>query len=368
MDPFVPQLLPLDCIDWARLVPIIAAANESLGRYDGCLRGLVNKEILLSRWDEQEAVLSARIEGTVTTLGEVLEFGVIGAVHGEARDDLREVLNYGRALRAAATSLGERPFGIGLIKDAHRLLLDSARGRDKTPGSVRRGQNYLVARGPDGEQEVRYTPPHPIHVASSLENLETYFHHAEQDTISHCGIIHAQFEIIHPFEDGNGRIGRMLVPLFLYWKRKLVSPSLYVSAYLQEHRDEYYARLAAIESSGEWTEWLQFFVGAVRNQAEENCRTAMAIHELYEDTKRLIDAKVHTQFALRVLDALFHFAVFQSRDFCSYTDIRRPTAQVILRLLRGAGIISVPRPKSGRRPAIYRFDKLVQLLAAQGTE
>ncbi len=362
MDPFVPNLLPIDGIDWASLVPVIAGANDQLGRYDGCLRGMVNKEILLSRLVEREAVLSARIEGAVTTIAKVLEYGADGAVLVEHKDEEREVLNYGNALRASAKSLAERPFSVNLITQAHQLLLDSVRGKDRNPGRVRNEQNYLVGPGPAGQQEVRYIPPHPVHIAGAMSNLEAYFGYEEKDVISQCGIIHAQFEILHPFEDGNGRLGRMMIPLFLYSKRKLTTPSLYMSSYLEEHRDEYYARLASIETSGEWTEWLQFFVGAVRNQAEENCETATQIYELYEETKRLIDERVHTTFALRVIDGLFYLVVFHSREFSRYTSIPQDTTQHILRQLRDAGIVSVPRQRSGRSPAIYMFNKLVTLL------
>ena len=221
MKPIVPQQLPLDEIDWEPLIPLIGRSNRSLALYDGILYGVPNPEVLLSPITTQEAVLSSRIEGSQATLGEVLKFEAgEEPEHESRRHEILEILNYRSALRSAEIELARRPFSLNLLIGLHETLLDSVRGRDKGRGQFRKSQNWIGVPGCSIEQ-ADFVPPDPLLVTGALDNWENYYHEDRPDALVQLAIVHAQFEIIHPFLDGNGRIGRILIPLFLFEKRLL---------------------------------------------------------------------------------------------------------------------------------------------------
>ncbi|MGH6897826.1 MAG: Fic family protein [Geminicoccaceae bacterium] len=242
MKPFVPHLLPRDCLDWAELVPLIARANRAIARYDGIVQGLVNPSVLLSPLAVREAVLSSMIEGTRTTLEELLEFEADPKEDtGPRYDDIREVMNYRRAMSAAILELARRPRSLNLLLRMHFILMDSVRGRDQRRGEFRKEPNWIGPPNTPLETAIYVPPPYPA-LAELLDNFERYLHAEERDRLVQAALIHAQFELIHPFLDGNGRVGRMLVPLFLFAAEVISTPAFYMSAYLEAHRDEYYDR------------------------------------------------------------------------------------------------------------------------------
>ena len=274
MKPAVPRKLPVDGIDWGRLVSQIGAANRALAHYDGVLYSVPNPEVLLSPLTTREAVLSSRIEGTLATLGEVLKFEAGEEVTEESkREDIREIINYRRTLLAAERELKKRPFNLNLLLQLHGTLLDSVRGRDKGRARFRTSQNYIGPPGASIEQAV-YIPPEPLLVPKYMDNWEKYYHAEERDPLVQLALVHAQFEIIHPFLDGNGRIGRILIPLFLHEKGILSRPMLYLSAYLEAHRDEYIDLLRMLDGHETWNRWITFFLGALIEQARENADKA----------------------------------------------------------------------------------------------
>jgi Fic family protein len=231
--PCIPDRLPLKTIDWARLIAPLGKANRAIAHYDGVLRNVPNPAVLLSPLTANEAVLSSKIEGTQATLQEVLEFeSGEETAEPELRADIYEIVNYRKALHAAKTFLQEKPLHLGTLLRAHGILLDSVRGHNKARGQFRTVQNWIGKHGTNVGQ-ARFIPPSPLDLPEALTNFENYLHHEECDPIAQLGIIHAQFEILHPFLDGNGRVGRMLVPLFLYEKKVLASPMFYLSAYLE---------------------------------------------------------------------------------------------------------------------------------------
>jgi len=218
MKPFIPDKLPLESINWESHVPLIGQANAALDRYDGMLQGIPNPGVFLSPLTTQEAVLSSKIEGTlVSSMEEVLEFEASPRepVEPSKKTDIQEIINYRTAMWKAMESIEERPLCLNLVKDLHGILLDSVRGRDKALGEFRRTQNYIAPPGSPIEQAT-YVPPSPELLPAVLDNWEKYMHFAEKDVLVHLAIVKAQFEIIHPFLDGNGRLGRMLIPLFLF--------------------------------------------------------------------------------------------------------------------------------------------------------
>ena len=195
-----------------------------------------------------------------------------------------------------------------------------------------------------------------------LSNFEKYIHYEEKDTLVQLSIVHAQFEIIHPFVDGNGRVGRILIPLFLYEKKLLSSPMFYISEYLEANRDEYYIRLKAITSEKKWEDWIGFFLKSVIEQSKANSKKARAILELYEQKKERIQAVTRSQYVIKILDTLFSKPIFSTTDFVRESGIPKRTAISILNLIEKEGIISTLRPGRGRKANIFMFNKLIAIL------
>jgi Fic family protein len=365
LDPYVPEKLPLrdGLIDWAAHVTLIGKANAALARYDGILQGIVNPQVLLSPLMTQEAVLSSKIEGTITSMEEVLEFEASPNVKlsQDKRDDLQEVLNYRRAMETAINDMDRRPICINLILGLHRILLSEVvRGEDKTPGSVRTTQNYIATPGTPIEL-AKFVPPAPQNVMPALHNWEKYVHAEEKDSLVQLAVLKAQFELIHPFRDGNGRIGRMLVPLIMYGKELLSSPMFYISGYLERNREVYYDRLNSISRSADWNSWISFFLQAVLEQAEENNRKAKAIIILYNQMKQTIPDITRSRYAVQVIDAIFDRPFFASGQFVERLGIPRSSAMRTLKLLVDGGILQTFRDQQGQAPAWFYFSSLLDI-------
>ncbi len=362
MKPFAAERLPLNSINWPDLVPLIGQANRALAQYDGILYGVPNPEVLLSPLTTQEAVLSSRMEGTQATLGDVLKFEAGADVLEESkRQDIQEIINYRRALQAAEAELRKRPFNLNLLLQLHGILLDSVRGRNKARGQFRTEQNWI---GPPGcaVEQAAFVPPAPLLLREHLHNWEKYYHSDERDPLVQLAIVHAQFEIIHPFLDGNGRLGRILVPLFLHEKQLLSRPMFYISSYLEANRDVYINRLRDLGRPKSWDRWIEFFLRAITEQAKANSATARAIIELYDRMKaRLIDL-THSRYAVPLLDHLFDQPIFQSSQLTRYRHMPSvPTVMGMLGRLRKAGVLKTLRKASGRRAEIFAFVELLNL-------
>ena len=362
MQPFVPQTLPRDGIDWGGLVPAIGAANRAIAHYAGVLHGVPDPGVLLSPLTTQEAVLSSRIEGTQATFGEVLRYEAGVDVEEPARrEDIREIINYRNALREAEAALRERPFTLNLLKRLHATLLDSVRGRDKARGEFRRIQNWIGPRGASIE-EATFVPPDPGQLGSLLDNWEKYYHSHDRDPLVQLALIHAQFEIIHPFIDGNGRLGRILIPLFLYERGLLNQPLFYPSAYLEANRDDYVEGLRRLNGPKGWNAWITFFLEALAKQAEANTTTARAIIELYQRLKRQVLDLTHSRYAVPLLDRLFANPILNSRFLVGQPDM--PSKQMVmtlLRKLRQGGVLKIVVEARGQRPQALALAELVNL-------
>lgn len=355
---------PPATLDWPRLLPLIGPANAAIARYEGVLHGVPNPDVLLSPLTNQEAVLSSRIEGTQATLGEVLEFEAEGALEDEStpkKADIREVLNYRRALNEATRLMAELPLSQRLICRSHEVLMQGVRGRNKTPGEYRRIANWI---GPEGctIENARFVHASADELPRRMSDWERYIHdETVPDKLVQLAIMHAEFEAIHPFLDGNGRLGRLMIPLFLVSKGLLSRPNFYLSAYFEEHRDDYYGRLLAVSRDGDWTGWCEFFLQAVIAQADANQRKAQDILALYQARKGWISDETRSQYAVRALDWMFARPIFQSSDFVASADIPRPTAIRVLRVLRDGGMLRELRPSAGRRAAVLAFTELLNI-------
>ena len=363
MKPFVPQTLPIQDIQWEPLIPLIGAANRSLARYDGALYGVPNPEVLLSPLTTQEAVLSSKIEGTAATLSDVLRFDAGETPKEESRRvDIFEIVNYRHALRQAERELKRRPFNLNLLLSLHARLLDSVRGTHKNRGRFRTTQNYIGRPGCTIEK-ADFVPPSPGVVAEAMSDWEKYYHAERPDALVQLAVVHAQFEIIHPFDDGNGRLGRMLIPLFLHEKGLLQRPMFYLSAYLEEHREEYVSLLRGLgREAGAWNRWIAFFLRALDEQARANAAKAREIMNLYDKLKAQIIGLTHSQFAVPLLDAMFEQPVFQSTSLNKRADM--PSVPMIMNMLgklKQAGILKIRSKGSGRRAQVLVLPSLVNL-------
>lgn len=361
MKPYQPVSLPLKDVDQVRLISLVGEANAALARYDGLLMAMINPAVMLSPLTNQEAVLSSKIEGTQATVEEVLEHEAGQEYDEHKSNDIHEILNYRKALILAEESTKDRPIRLSLIRELHKLLMSSVRGQDKTPGEFRKDQNWIGPYGCKIEQ-ASFVPPSPLQLTDHLQAWEAYLGMDDIDPIVQAAVVHAQFELIHPFKDGNGRIGRLLIPLFLYSKSRLNSPMFYMSQYLEQHRDEYYARLRAISTENDWTGWIIFFLTAVIAQANQNEKTLHQIMRLYETTKKQISQLTRSPHSAQLVDALFDKPIFTTADIAKRANIPKPTVHKFIKTLLEEGLLDTVRVASGRRPAILTFAELLNTL------
>jgi len=358
---------PPENIDWSRLIPLIGPANAAIARYDGNLSAIPNASVLLTPLITQEAVLSSRIEGTQATMGEVLEFEAeyeSRAIPQKRKDDIYEVLNYRKAMRHAVELLDKLPLCQRIIKEAHRILLTGVRGSGKAPGAYRKIPNWI---GPLGctIEEAKFVPISAEYLLNGMNKWEKYIHTESPDKLVQLAIIHAEFEALHPFLDGNGRLGRMFIPLFMNTTGLIHAPMFYISAYFEKNRDEYYERLLSISRDDNWTGWCEFFLNALIHQAQENHIKTSKILNLYEVKKNQLVKLTHSQYSIHVLDFIFSRLIFKSSDFTGISEIPTPTAKRILRILRDNDLFTILRESKGRQAAIFAFSELINIVEGE---
>lgn len=360
--PFVPHPLPPAGLDYERLLPLVGEAGILLGRYDGLLGRLPRPDLILSLLATQEAVLSSRIEGTQATFGEVLRYEAGAADEGSNEAEIREIINYRTALQLAEAALHEQPITLSLVRQTHRVLMNGVRGQDKMPGEFRRVQNWI---GPARSrlEQASYVPPDPATLHDHLDAWIGYLGRDDVDPLLQTGVMHGQFEIIHPFLDGNGRIGRLLIPLLLFQRGVLSRPVFYLSQVLEQNRDEYYRRLLAISNEGDWSGWLVFFLGSVIEQARRNCTTLNAILALYGETAERVRVATRSQHTLTIVELLFTNPFFTSSRVEKQAAITKPAANALIDKLQSAGLVRQLVASRGRQPAIYGFQPLLNLLS-----
>lgn len=360
MEPCTPQKLPLQSLDWTKFIHLVGKANYELALYAGILHAMVNPGLLLSPLTTKEAVLSSKIEGTQATLEEVLEYQASPVKDETRSSDIREVINYRGALKYAVDYIKERPINLNLCKEIHYKLLSDVRGKDKARGEFRTVQNW-IGKPNCTQEEARYVPPSPNIVMDYCSNLEQYIHFEEKDKLVQLAIVHAQFEIIHPFLDGNGRLGRILIPLFLVEKGMLNEPVFYISAYIDENRETYYDKLNDVTSKNMWEEWIIFFLTAVIEQSKANSAKVKEIIHLYEKTKEQIANSIRSQYSIKALDTIFENPIFNTRDFVTRSSIPRDSSIRILNALRKKNILTEIKESKGRNPSILLFRELLDI-------
>ena len=298
---FVPQPLPPDPpLELDRLYPLLDRANQALGRLDGLSKVLPDPDLFLYLYVRKEAVLSSQIEGTQSSLSDLLLFEN-EASPGVPIDDVREVSNYVAALDHGLKRLREGfPLSLRLIREIHEILLRKGRGEDKTPGEFRTSQNWIGGTRPGN---AIYVPPPPERLMECLDSFEKFLHDETLTLplLAQLSLIHVQFETIHPFLDGNGRLGRLLITLLLCARGALQEPLLYLSLYFKTHRSHYYDLLQRVRMEGAWEEWLEFFLEGVESTAKQAAETAVELNQLFAtDRKRIQEIGRPALSALRV--------------------------------------------------------------------
>ena len=354
---FIPaELPPHPPIDLARLTPVLSAADQEIGRLDGVTRTLPNPDLYVAMYVRREAVLSSQIEGTQSSLDDVLSYQLDAATPGIPRD-VGEVVNHIAAMNHGLARLARLPMSLRLIREIHGVLMRGVRGSERTPGEFRTSQNWIGQAGATLD-EAAFVPPPPHEVPRLMGNLESLLHDpAGLPRLVHAGVAHAQFETIHPFLDGNGRVGRLLITFLLVHRGVLERPLLYLSQYLRRDRSEYYEQLMAVRE-GNWEGWLEFFLRGVEQTSIEATRTAAGILRLREHHRNVVGARLGAT-GLRLLDALFEQPLVNVPWVRQRLDVSYPTANKLVGAFEGLGVL---REVTGhRRNRVFRYEPYVAL-------
>ncbi len=342
---FVPVKLPPILYYDDETVMLLAQAESKVGELRGRGGELANPDILIRAYLKNEAVLSSKIEGTLASLEDLNRQEAIGNIGRRDADNLRlvEVLNHVDALSDSLKKIeqGAHKISLDLLRHAHEKLLAGVRGQDKSPGKFRDRQNWIVkTRGT--VSEIIYTPPSLERMHELLRDLEAFLQadHTAMSALIQCAVIHYQFEAIHPFLDGNGRIGRLLLPLILYEKGVLPQPLLYMSAYFDKHREEYYNGLLEVSQKRKWREWIKFFLRAFITQSDEAIKNIQKLSDLqkkYTETLKGINTSSNVVFLMEHLFGNPYITVPKAATFLNVT---YPTAKNAIKSLVNAGILT----------------------------
>ncbi len=345
----------------SKLRELLSLADRAMGRLDGSIQTLPAPDLFVYMYIRKEAVLSSQIEGTQSSLDDLLE-AEAKVFNPERPNDTSEVINHLAAIKHSLNRLKDLPISVRLIREAHDILLSGVRGAKKQPGQLRTMQNWIGPKGCTGPGEATFVPPPPAQVPNALADLEQFLHsNNPMEMLLKIGLAHAQFETIHPFLDGNGRIGRLLITLLLCKERVLLKPVLYISHYLKEHHVEYYDRLQAVRDEGDWEGWLKFFLTAVAEVAAEATATARRIVDLRELHRgRIIQTFGRTTAnGLNMLEALYSRPIVTVKGIAEVLDVDYSVANPLMKRFCQQGIVhQITGPKRNRR---YRYSDYVAI-------
>ncbi|HEY4487016.1 MAG TPA: Fic family protein [Candidatus Paceibacterota bacterium] len=360
-EPFIPEDLPVK-LDY-NLITETHSADAELAKLDVVLKHIPNPKLLGRTFAAKEALLSSQIEGTIATLNEVFAFEVEQEKMNMTRlDELQEVSNYTKALEQGIELLDQNnPLTERIFKTLHRVLLQSGRGSTRAPGEYRRIQVYIGKPGATPEN-ASYVPPLPPNIPALMSNLEKYLNtKSTRDPLVQIAIGHYQFEAIHPFLDGNGRVGRLLISLLLYKFGILTHPFIYLSEFFEEHRRDYYDLLRGVSEQGQWSEWINFFLRGVATQARKARESAEQIEKLHVQLRERVSG-LHSVYAHQLLDAIFARPIFSATTIAPRARIKnRQTLLNVIAKFEKAGIIIDKFPHR-KRKKIYYFEDLMSIL------
>ena len=350
-------------LDWRRLAPLIGPAAAAVAKYDFLLGTVPNPRALLAPLGVREAVFSSRIENIYSRVETVLDMDAgLEPTNPYVREDAREVLNYLAAEQRAVEMLAELPLSLRVVREAHALLLAGERGHGKSPGEFRRAPVWIGGPGstPAGAS---FVPAPADQVPDGMSAWERYLHADTPDRLVQIAVQHAEFEAVHPFLDGNGRLGRMLIPL-LMWRYGLIrEPVFGLSAHIARRRGFYYDGLLGVSRDDDWTGWCLYMLDAMRVQAEDAAAAVKTILELRRETETSVSDSTRTRYVAPALDRIFARPVFRTSDFVAAKEIPSRSARRLLSVLSEGGVVEEIAPARGRRPAVFRFPRLLELLA-----
>jgi Fic family protein len=353
----VPAPLP-PALTWTpRLIGVLSDADRLIGRLAGEGGRLPNPHILMRPFVRREAVLSSKIEGTQATLGELLA-AEAGAAVDRSPEDLREVGNYVVALEHGIARLKKLPISVRLIRELHEKLMTGVRGHHATPGQFRTTQNWIGKPG-STLATASFIPPPPGEVATSLAAWEKFVHASDLPPLVTIALAHYQFEAIHPFLDGNGRVGRLLITLFLIERKILPTPLLYLSAFFEAARRDYYETLRAVSERGAWPEWLEYFLLGIARMSEDALNRATRINDLVARWKAKL-AGESTNTPMRLIDLLAANPFITSTGAARQLEIAFTTAQRAIERLERNGIVQ--QTTDARRNRVYCARPLLDIL------
>lgn len=362
---FYPNSLPPVINLSENLVMALSAADRALSELAGVARTLPNLHLLIGLFVRREAVLSSRIEGTQASLSDLLFF--VASQEQDARTpDVREVRNYVQAMEYGLKRLQSIPVSLRLIRELHEKLMSGVRGQEKTPGEFRRSQNWI---GPSGCTllEAKYVPPPDEDLLKFLNDFEKYLHTTpELPPLLRLSFIHYQFEAIHPFLDGNGRVGRLLITLLLCDWKILSQPLLYLSAYFEKNRDEYYAGLLAVSQQGEWEAWARYFLAGVEQQSRDALQRVHLLQELSRSYRIRIDERKESSTAIRLAELLFDSPVITISAVAEKLGVSFPTASTHVNRFVSMGILRKSTSRQWNR--IYEAPQIMHIVTAETAE
>lgn len=354
---FVPDPLPPQ-LDWTtQLANVLSDADRAIGRLAGEGRRLPNPHLLIRPFVKREAVLSSRIEGTEATLGELLAVEA-GAAVERSPADLREVANYVTALEYGVGRLEKLPLSLRLLRELHERLMKGVRGEAADPGHFRRSQNWIGRPG-SKLTNATYVPPPPDRLMDCLGSWEKFLRNTSLPPLVQIGLAHSQFEAIHPFLDGNGRVGRLLITLFLIERGILPVPLLYLSAYFEATRPEYYHRLLGVTERGEWEAWLVYFLTGVARQSEDAVSRAERINELLASWRQRL-SRLSSRPALEMIDLLAENPFCTATGMAKKLDVAFTTAQRALDRLESAEVVA--QVSEAKRNRVYCAKAILDIL------
>lgn len=352
---FIPNALPPDpplSLN-NELLTLLSNADQSLGRLDGVADMLPNPDLFVSMYVRKEAVLSSQIEGTRATLVDVLEYEA-NFGQGQLLLDVLETINYVNALNEGLDRLEQLPLCNRLFREIHGILMQGVRGQEKSPGYFRETQNWI---GPPGStlDNATYVPPPPHEMTVAMGELEAFLNaESPMPLLIKCGLAHGLFEMIHPFLDGNGRLGRLLITFLLCEQKVLTRPLLYLSAYFKQHQTEYYDRLLAISSDGDWEGWLRYFLKGVGEVSKEATDTARKIITMREEHRQLVNEHVRGSYGIPLLDSLYESPAVTSPRIRDTFGVSYVTANNLVHDFVHVGILEETTRRPRNKVFVYK--------------
>jgi Fic family protein len=337
---------------------MITDAYHAVGELKGRMyRDVINPNLIVAPLLNKEAVASSKIEGTQTTVEEVLRYE---AGDRKVEDpDILEVLNYRTAIYESIKYLKSKPSGENLVKTLHRTLLASVRGKEKDPGNFRRTAVHLGKPGSKVD-EAAYVPPKPDDITGLMKNWVEFVHESDMDLLVKVAISHYQFEAIHPFMDGNGRVGRLMIPIIMYEQKMIPFPYFYISEFFEQHRSDYYEALRLVDRERDWNTWVRFFLTAIKETAEQMQAKVMSMYDLYGAAKEEL-VTMNSQYSQLLLDLLFESPIIAAKEIPKRLDqASKQTLYNLAKKFEDAGII---REITGqKRNQVYAFNALLEII------